>query len=163
MFRSATYGDVELKQIPEKLLDYYNRMKQYDTEFSIIVGTDSQNFSDTKMVSVVTMVCEGHGGIYFYEVTRQPLVRDVRTKLHIETNASLNVATELIEVLEQKKYEELFMNSHFSIHIDGVHSNRGKTKELIPELVGWIKSCGYDCEVKPDSFVASSIADKISK
>ena len=38
-----------------------------------------------------------------------------------------------------------------------------KTKELIPELVGWIKSCGYDCEVKPDSFVASSIADKISK
>ena len=55
------------------------------------------------------------------------------------------------------------MNCHFSIHIDAGHSNHGKTKDLIPELVGWIKSCGYDCEVKPDSFVASSIADKISK
>ncbi len=163
MFRSQTYGDLELKQIPEKLLDYYNRMKHYDTEFSIIVGTDSQNFSDTKMVSVITMICEGHGGIYFYEVTRQPLIRDVRTKLHIETHASLNVATELISLLEDKVFEDLFMDCHFSIHIDAGHSNRGKTKELIPELVGWIKSCGYDCEVKPDSFVASSIADKISK
>ena len=109
------------------------------------------------------MICEGHGGIYFYEVTRQPLIRDVRTKLHVETNASLNVASELIRLLEDKEYEELFMNCHFSIHIDAGHSYHGKTKDLIPELVGWIKSCGYDCEVKPDSFVASSIADKISK
>lgn len=163
MFKSQTYGELELKQIPEKLLDYYNRMKNYETELAIIIGTDSQNFSDTKMVSVITMICEGHGGIYFYEVTRQPLIRDVRTKLHVETNASLNVASELIRLLEDKEYEELFMNCHFSIHVDAGHSNHGKTKDLIPELVGWIKSCGYDCEVKPDSFVASSIADKISK
>ena len=51
----------------------------------------------------------------------------------------------------------------FVFHIDAGWSPNGKTKELIPGLVGWIKACGYDCEVKPDAFVASTIADKISK
>ena len=163
MYRSYTYGDLELEQIPEKILDYYNRNKTYNAPFSIIVGTDSQNFSDTKMVNVITIICEGHGGIFFYDVTRQPLIKDVRKKLHVETNTSLEIADKLISIFEQKEYEELFMNVNFSIHVDAGNSDNGKTKMLIPELVGWIKSCGYDCKVKPDSFAASSIADKISK
>ena len=164
MFRSQTYGNVKLKDIPEKLLDYYNKVKHYGSTFRIIIGTDSQNFSDTKMVSVVAAICEGHGGIFFYEITRQPLITDVRKKLHIETNSSLNIATALVsEIEDEQKYEELYLNSTFSIHVDAGNSNKGKTKELIPELVGWIHACGYDCSVKPDSYVASSIADKISK
>ena len=163
MYKSYTYGDLDFEKIPEKLLDYYNKNKHFNTPFNIIIGTDSQNFSDTKMVSVITIICEGHGGIFFYEVTRQPLIKDVRQKLHVETNASLEIADKLIAQFEKQEYNELFMNTHLSIHVDAGHSDNGKTKPLIPELVGWIKACGYDCEVKPDSFAASSIADKISK
>jgi len=163
MYKSLTYGELEFKLIPEKILEYYNQNKHYNSQFDIIIGTDSQNFSDTKMVNVITVVCEGHGGIFFYEITRQPLIKDVRTKLHIETNTSLQIADKLIEYLEDKRYEELFMNAKFSIHVDAGNSDEGKTKQLIPELVGWIKSCGYDCETKPNSFAASSVADKISK
>lgn len=164
MFRSQTYGSIEIENIPEKIRTYYEQMKKYDSSFKIIVGTDSQNFSDTKMVTVIAIICEGHGGIFFYEITRQPIIRDVRTKLHVETNESLRIATQLVDLMEDnKEYEEVYLNSTFSIHVDAGKSEKGKTKELIPELVGWIKSCGYDCEVKPESFVASSIADKISK
>lgn len=163
MFESQTYGKLEIKEIPDKILEYYNKVKEYDTKFSIIIGTDSQNFSDTKMVTVIAVISEGHGGIFFYEITRQPIIKDVRTKLHIETQESLNVASTLISILEDEKFEEMFMQTHFAIHVDAGASDKGKTKELIPELVGWIKACGYECEVKPDSFVASSIADKISK
>ena len=163
VFHSQTYGKVTLPEIPSKISHFYNRMKDYGCPFRIIVGTDSQNFNYTKMVSVIAVVCEGHGGIFFHRITSQPIIKDVRSKLHIETNESLNIATQLVDILEKPEYEELFMNCTFSIHIDAGHSDKGKTKELIPELVGWIKSCGYDCEVKPDSFVASSIADKISK
>lgn len=163
IFHSQTYGKVGITQIPSKIQDFYNRTKHFDSAFRIIIGTDSQNFDYTKMVSVVAIVCEGHGGIFFHRITHQPIIKDVRSKLRFETNESLTIASELIDVLEKPEYEELFMNCSFSIHIDAGHSEKGKTKELIPELVGWIKSCGYDCEVKPDSFVASSIADKISK
>ena len=164
MFRSQTYGNIELEKIPEKIKLYYEKMKNFEAPFKIIVGTDSQNFSDTKMVTVVAIICEGHGGIFFYEITRQPIIRDVRTKLHVETNESLRIATQLVDLIEtNKEYEEVYLNSTFSIHVDAGKSDKGKTKELIPELIGWIKSCGYDCEVKPNSYVASSIADKISK
>ena len=164
MFKSQTYGNIEIEKIPEKIKIYYEQMKKFDSSFKIIVGTDSQNFSDTKMVTVIAVVCEGHGGIFFYEITRQPIIRDVRTKLHVETNESLRIATQLVDLMEaNNEYAEVYLNSTFSIHVYAGKSEKGKTKELIPELVGWIKSCGYDCEVKPESFVASSIADKISK
>jgi len=158
---SETYGKLKLEEIPEKIQEYYNKMKHYECPFRVIVGTDSQNFHDTKMVSVIAVYSEGHGGIFFYEIDRIDKISDVRKKLHTETGLSLNITDVLIDGLE--KYEDVFMNMSFSIHIDAGNSPHGKTKDLIPELVGWIKAVGYDCETKPYSWVASTIADKISK
>ena len=113
---------------------------------------------------MICVIAAGHGGIFFYEITHQPLIRDVRTKLQVETNDSLKVAEELVGIMESDgKYEEMYLNCPIAIHVDAGNSKNGKTRELIPELVGWIKACGYDCSVKPDSFVASTIADRLSK
>lgn len=161
---SPTYGEVNEEKMVEIINDYYKKNKKYGTPFHIVVGTDSQNFSDTKVVGVIVAQSEGHGGIYFYDIERIPKISDVRQKLNYETQKSLSYADKLISILENdKNYEDLYLNSSFTIHVDAGHSDYGKTKELIPALVGWIKSCGYDCEVKPDSYAASSIADKISK
>lgn len=83
----------------------------------------------------------------------------------METGDSLEIADKLIHLLEAEEYEEVFLNTTFSIHIDAGYSEKGKTKDLIPELVGWVKGSISNCEVyvKPDSYVASGIADKISK
>lgn len=163
MFHSDTYGKLELAQIPDKILDYYNRMKMYGVPLQIVVGTDSQNFSDTKMVSVVAVTCEGHGGIFFYDITHVKKIKDVRLKLTEETTRSLEVMTRLVDMLEKDPYSELRENSGLAIHVDAGWSEKGKTKELIPMLIGWVKAYGYECHVKPESYTASSIADKISK
>ena len=164
MCTSPTYGKLNIQDIPEKIWIFFEKHEHYDAPVKIIVGTDSQNFDQTKVVSVIAVICEGHGGIFFYEVTRKPIIKDVRTKLHEETNDSLQVAEQLVGIMEsEKRYEEMYLNCPISIHIDAGNSTKGKTRELIPELVGWIKSCGYSCQVKPDSFVASTIADRISK
>lgn len=164
MYNSQTYGKLNIENIPDKLLEFYERMKQYDTPIQVIVGTDSQNFSDTKVVNVTAIVCEGHGGIYFYEIMRIDKITDVRQKLYKETEISLSVADQILSVLENdQKYEELYINTNFTIHVDAGNSERGKTKELIPAIVGWIHSQGYEALCKPDSFVASTIADRISK
>lgn len=149
----------------ENIRDYYNRMKQYDTNIRITIGTDSQNFSYTKEVNVIAVICEGHGGIFFYKINNRDRILDVRTKLQMETGDSLEIADKLIRLLEAEEYEEVFLNTTFSIHIDAGYSEKGKTKDLIPELVGWVKGSISNCEVyvKPDSYVASGIADKISK
>lgn len=163
MYRSATYGDLEISQVPEKIRDYYMKTRHYGTPFKVTVGSDSQNFDTLKVVNVIAAVCEGHGGIFFYEVTRLPRTDDVRQKLTIETNESLQAALRLTEIFEGGGYEELRGNMGIAIHIDAGWNPDGKTKDLIPGLVGWIRACGYDAEVKPDAYAASAIADKISK
>lgn len=116
-------------------------------------------------VNVIAVICEGHGGIFFYKINNRDRILDVRTKLQMETGDSLEIADKLIHLLEAEEYEEVFLNTTFSIHIDAGYSEKGKTKDLIPELVGWVKGSISNCEVyvKPDSYVASGIADKISK
>ncbi len=163
MYQSATYGNLELVQIPEKIRDYYENMKHYETPFKVTIGSDSQNFDTLKVVNVVAVICEGHGGIFFYEITRLPRTNDVRQKLTTETNESLQVALKLTEIFEDNAYEELRNNISLAIHIDAGWNPDGKTKDLIPGLVGWIKACGIEASVKPEAYVASTIADKISK
>ena len=164
MFQSQTYGQQNIEGVADKLKGFYDKTEEYDTPFQITIGTDSQNFDRTKVVSVIAAHREGHGGIFFYEVSNIPRITNVAHKLTEETSRSLTVATELAATLESdKKYDLLRDGSIISIHIDAGWSDKGKTAELIPNLVGWIRSCGYEAEVKPDSYAASSIADKISK
>ena len=164
MFRTGTGRLIEFARIPDAILAYYEKNKEIVPEIGILIGTDSQNFDQTKCVSVICVIAKGKGGIFFYEVSKIPLVRDVRRKLHIETNASLNLATALVGILEgEERYHEMYLSVPISIHIDAGNSEKGKTKELIPELVGWVKSSGYDAETKPESFVASCVADRLSK
>ena len=164
MFRTGSNKPIEFSQIPDAILAYYEKNREIALEMSILIGTDSQNFDQTKCVSVICVVAKGKGGIFFYEVSRIPLIRDVRRNLHIETNDSLNLATALVDAFEaDSKYHNMYLSVPISIHIDAGNSEKGKTKELIPELVGWVKASGYDAETKPESFVASCVADRLSK
>ncbi len=164
IFRTGSNKEIDFKDIPKAMLTFYQRASEYDSQCDIIIGTDSQNRRDTKFVSVICMVCQGHGGIFFYITKHVPKITNIKQKLQQETSDSLILAGDLIDLLENKEgYEELYVNCPISIHVDAGNSNKGKTKYLIPELMGWINACGYEASTKPDSFVASSIADKISK
>lgn len=164
MFQAGNGDVVCFHDIPKRLLKFYEQNKHFCSQYHMIIGTDSQNRSKTKIVSVICITCQGHGGIFFYEITNQPLIFDVRRKLQVETSLSLQLATILVEMLENNScYDELYLNCPISIYVDAGNSPKGKTADLIPEIMGWIQACGYDAYVKPESFVASSIADKLSK
>lgn len=162
-FHSMTYGEIDLEEIPSKLLLFYNERKKYGMPFSLIVGTDSQNRHDTKVVTVITIVCEGHGGIFFYKKKYLPLIESLREKLEVETGDSLIVATRLLDELDQPRYAEFVSEVPVCIHLDVGNAPRNKTATLVDGLVGWVHATGLECEIKPDSFVASSIADRLSK
>lgn len=164
IFRSQTYGNVELEEIPFKLNEFYKRNKHWGSQFNIIIGTDSQNHDYTKVVTVIAITCSGHGGIYFDHVKKINRISNVKEKLNYETGDSLLVATKLLEIFEDEdELAELYLNSHLAVHIDAGTNLNGKTYMLLKDLIGWVTATGFDCKIKPDSFVASSIADKISK
>lgn len=145
------------------IANYIKANRKTSEGFNLIVGTDSQNYSDTKVVVVIAVQNVGHGGIFFYDILRIQKIDNIRQKLLYETNMSLSYADRLISGFEdyQEKTGFDYRTINFCIHVDA--GTNGKSGKLIPELVAWVKACGYSCKVKPDSFAASSIADKISK
>lgn len=108
-------------------------------------------------------VLDGHG-IFFYEVSRVRRIENVKEKLFFETTLSLQCAGQLMEAFERLKeatgfdYENVL---NFSIHVDTGYN--GPSCQVIPEVVGWIRACGYNAVVKPESYAACSIANKYSK
>ena len=142
MFQSGSGKPIDFTSIPDEMLAFFNQMQAFDCGYEIIIGTDSQNHDSTKVVTVICIICNGHGGRYWFEITKETLIKDVRTKLRVETTESLSTATKLVELLEEnKKYEDMYLSCPISIHVDAGNSTRGKTRELIPEIVGWVKAC----------------------
>ena len=164
MWNSETYGKLNLCDIPEKMMDFYDRNRVYGEPMELTVGTDSQNHSSgTKIVTVISMICKGHGGIFFYESEYRELISIIKQKLETETYISLETASALLDELGKSEYRVLMDNCPFSIHIDAGNAPHGKTKDLIQGLTGWVHAMGYHCEVKPDAYSASSVADRLSK
>ena len=163
MWISQTYGKLNFNEIPEKLHIFYENNKHYGEPIEIAIGTDSQNHNcGTKIVTVISIICRRHGGIFFHNTLYKNTISIVKEKLETETNISLETAQALLDYI-QACYPSLFENCPVSIHIDAGNAPHGKTKDLIQALTGWVHAMGYDCEIKPNSYSASSVADRLSK
>lgn len=151
---SPTYGKVTYEEMIDIIKNFINKAPQ--STYNISVGTDSQNFDYTKIVVVVAIHRIGNGGIFFYDIKNVKRITNISQKLFYETSNSLSVAMRLSEALEKEG-----IDFGISIHVDA--GKNGQSSKLIPEIVGWIKACGFGCETKPNSYAASSIADKYTK
>jgi len=163
MFRTPQGQPIAISDIAIRIADFILSDKQSDYE--ITVGTDSQNFHDTKMVEVVAVHKKGRGGTYFYNIEYIHRITNLKQKINEETSRSLMIANELLEALEDYLLENGILlddlNVSFQIHCD--IGKTGKTNILIKEITSWITSQGYVCLIKPDSYAASSVANKYSK
>ena len=163
VMRSPTKGAVTLTQIVEMVRDYI--AKDPHAHYDVTIGTDSQNFDRTKIVMVIAIHRQGKGGIFFYKVTYHKRIDNIRQKLTTETQLSLELADAFLAEMEKEFDRSGFFyaqdNITYTIHVDAGHD--GRTNALIPEITAWVRANGYNVTVKPDSYAASSIADKYSK
>ena len=156
---SPTLGQVEISEVARQIRDFIK--EEPDREYAIYIGSDSQNSYYTKMVTVVAVHRVGSFGKYFYEISKYDKIKDIRKKLYTETQLSLDMTEELFDEFHKIGFEYDAPNISFCIHIDAGFN--GPSGQVISEVVGYVHSMGYDCEVKPDSPIASCIADRISK
>ncbi|MEW9123939.1 MAG: ribonuclease H-like YkuK family protein [Thermotaleaceae bacterium] len=153
--KSITYGEITFEEVCGKIKEYISQDPK--AEYVISVGTDSQNIAGfTKMVSVITLVRKSKGGIFFYDIKKIKAIKNLRQKIFMETQSSVELAMELVRFIEQNH-----INASFEVHVD--IGNNGDTKYLVKEVVGWIAGLGFRCCTKPESYASTGIADKISK
>lgn len=163
MFYSASGKAMTMDDIANRIIQYI--MEDISASYEIMVGTDSQTHKETKMVEIIAVHRKGLGGIFFHNTDYIPRIHNLKQKINEETSRSLTVANELLDSIEFPLLGEGYLiddiDVSFQIHCD--IGKYGKTNELIREIVSWVTSQGYVCMIKPDSYVASGIADRYSK
>ena len=121
----------------------------------IIIGSDSVKLGHVFIFANAICVLNDNNFYdrkYFYhrQKIKDDSYYDLSKRLLRETTESLNIAMDL------KKY---LSNANIEIHADVNTDTRYMSSKYKNMIVGYITGCGFDCKVKPDSFVASGIAD----
>jgi len=153
--KSITYGELSFLEVCKKIKEYIN--KDLQGTYVISIGTDSQSYEGfTKMVSVITLVRKSKGGVFFYDIKKLKMIKDLRQKIFAETQYSLELAAKVMEFIEKNE-----IHATLEVHVD--IGGSGDTKYLIKEIAGWVGALGFKCCIKPESYASTGIADKISK
>lgn len=158
LFTSPTKG----KMTPVEAITEISRFINEEPEkfYRIVIGSDSQakrvnGKSQIDFVTALIVHREGSGARYFWKKERVDRVPVLREKIYTETQMSLATAQELVPLLREtispSKYD-------FEIHIDV--GPLGPTRDMIKEVVGMVNGNGFKAKTKPDSWGASSVADK---
>tara|TARA_B100001059_G_C17806843_1_gene569715 strand:- start:243 stop:734 length:492 start_codon:yes stop_codon:yes gene_type:complete len=152
---SETWKNGKRKIVPYlDMLKVLKEVSEYQNH-KIIIGTDSvksnQSFIFTSTICILNEY-EYHDRTYFYnrKKIKDDLYYMLAKRLLKETYDSIEIANFLRAALESPNLE---------IHIDVNTDPKHKSSKFKNTLMGYVSGCGFDCRVKPESFVASSIAD----
>ena len=165
VFKSLSKDYHTFEKVYQEILGFIKADR--NSSYKISVGTDSQVKSKTVFVSCIHVHRIGKGAIGFLHksVINRPIV-NLREKIYLETCASLQIAY-LFDNEMMRRLRSIVGGGNekkgvtFEFHIDV--GTKGKTKKLINEMVGMVRGLEFVPRIKPDSYCASSFADRYTK
>jgi predicted RNase H-related nuclease YkuK (DUF458 family) len=158
LFTSPSKGPVTISQMISEVSGFVG--ENPSDFYRLVIGTDSQarkvgGKDEIDYVSAIVVYRKGKGARYFWRKTKEHKKPVLRDKIYTETLISLDVAQKIVPQVREKispsKYD-------LEIHIDV--GPLGPTREMIREVVGMVNGNGFVAKTKPDSWGASSVADK---
>jgi len=152
-FYSPTLGELDLSAVVGRIGEYMEAEPDY--KYRLIIGTDSagKNHSGVDFVTALVIHRLGGGAIYFWK-KKYAEIHSLRERIYHEAVLSLEFAQKFLNSL----HGEEFLAYDFEIHVD--IGKEGETKEMIAEVVGMIRGSGFNVKTKPESYGASSVADR---
>lgn len=158
-FVSPTKGVVAIERMITDIAEFVD--EEPSSFYRLVIGTDSQErrtngSAEVDYVTAIVIHRRGKGARYYWKKEKTngkiPILRD---KIYTETLNSLEVAQEIVPRLRAlvtpAKYD-------LEIHIDV--GPLGPTREMIREVVGMVNGNGFTAKTKPESWGASTVADK---
>jgi len=157
-FYSPSKGRLKTAKMIEEIAGF---VKDEPHDFyRLVIGTDSQEkrlggVRECNYVTAIVIHRKGKGARYFWKKEKAQSPQALRDKIYGETTRSLETAHALVptirKTLTPAKYD-------LEIHIDV--GALGKTRDMIREVVGMVNGNGFTAKTKPESWAASSVADK---
>lgn len=157
LFTSPSRGQVSFQEMFDDLVNYTNEFP--DDSYKLIIGTDSHSYLNDSVIFVTAVVVHrvGKGGRFYYHKQKTRYMESLRQRIYYETFLSLEVATRLTEQLAQNVDCKLNVEIHLDV------GEKGETRAIIKEVVGMVIGSGYQAYIKPDSFGATTVADRFTK
>jgi len=151
-----------IRDMHQKVLGYeefVEKLKSLNKEgLDDYIGTDSQVLGPK--TSIVTCICLYKNGasknkiFYIKEKLDTDRYPTLRSRMLLEAYRSLEAALEV----------DLLVDGQLTVHLDiGADIAKNKTAKFQNELQFLFKSQGFGCEIKPNSWASSCIADRFTK
>lgn len=152
-FKSPTFGQLDYKDVIEKITNYIKEDK--DSVYKVIVGTDSQaKTGDADFVSAIIVHRLGKGGIYFWEKQKLSNQHSMQERIARETQLSLELAWKLRDDFSENGLSGYEPEVHIDVGMDGL------SRDMVKWVTGMILGSGFVYKIKPESFAASTVADR---
>lgn len=153
-FKSSLGTELTTRNVVEEVIRFMN--DDPSRSYKVIIGTDSELFNKTSADFVTAIVVHriGNGGRYFWQRSELRNIYTLRDRILKEVVASLDVAKITLSYLRELQAPKF----ELEIHVD-VGEN-GESSKMIQELVGMIRANNFEAKTKPESYAASSIADR---
>jgi len=161
-FYNPTKGNLNINQMIDEVLFYIS--EKPEKFYDIIVGCDSSSGEEPHFPLAVVILRKGEGGRFFLKRISYHNRKFYNWKERVleEVMLSCELALFLRENFDKKIKDspETFNYEFRYIHAD-VGEN-GATKDMIKEVTGLIRGNGFEPKIKPESFAASTVADRYS-
>lgn len=155
----SSFGiQLSVKEVVREIVEFMKADPK--RSYTIVIGTDSQGLADktADFVTAVVVHRVGNGGRYFWRRFELGKFYTLRDRIIREVIISLEAAHILLEELKAAERGHVMPHWEFEIHAD-VGTN-GPTNALIQEVVGMIRASNFEVKTKPESYAASSVADR---
>lgn len=147
-------------------------MKLYRSgNFRLMIGTDSQVHDKfTIFITGIVILNEGKGA---WACIRKVKVTRRMHHLHERISKETSLTEEVVSFFDESRKNimidivlpSIYKGASFTMegHLDIGSGNRNKTRIFVEEMVSRIESIGLEPKIKPESFVASSYANRFTK
>lgn len=162
-FYNPTRGYLSPHEVVREMVAYL--LERPHRCYEIVVGTDSAPSLEPTFPVAIVVLRKGEGGRFFLRKVKYPPERKFYNR-HDRILTEVLLSCELALWLRDAFAAEMkSVPVHPVFTLDHIHADigeRGITRDMIREVTGLIRGHGFTPMIKPDSFAASSVADRFT-
>lgn len=159
-FYNPSRGNLKSEEVIGEIFNYM--LERPEKFYEIIVGCDSASGESPHFPLAVVILRKGEGGRFFLKKVNYPQKKFYSWKERVlgEVLFSCQLALTLREKITARIQNLAPVPNYEFQYIHADVGENGQTRDMIKEVIGLIRGNGFEAKIKPESYVASVVADR---
>jgi predicted RNase H-related nuclease YkuK (DUF458 family) len=169
LFHNLQEKNMTFEQVYARIIRFMNLSR--NGNYRLMIGTDSQvHIKSTIFITGIVILNEGKGA---WACIRKVSVPIRMERLHERISYETSLTEEIVSLFTEERKTNMidivlpyiYQGASFTMegHLDIGSGNRNKTRIYVEEMTARIEAMGLEPKIKPESFVASSYANRFTK